>query len=512
MPSQNSYYVTDWLDKRAKFSRDKIALRDTITNRDITYAEWNAQANRAANFLRAWGIGKGDRVAVYSNNRVEYLDVLFACGKIGAVVQNLNWRLTVAELEGIINDAAPVALVYSGEWSANVNLLRAKTPSARHFIALDAPASPDDRAFSECDTYPDTLAAPPDLHPDDLWAIYYTGGTTGLPKGAMVTHGNATWNSINTVMTWGLTADDVSVMHLPLFHTGGLHIFALPLIHVGGTTIICKAFDVEQTFDLIASAGVTVFVGVPTMFLMMQQHPRWEQADFSGLKLIISGGAPCPQPIAEKFWARGVDFKIGYGLTEAPVNNFWLPPEDVRRKPGSAGFPLFHVDMRIVTPDGIECGADEPGELLIRGPHVSPGYWNRPEATAETFVDGWLHTGDLARRDAEGYYTIIGRSKDMFISGGENVYPAEVESVMHAHPAVSDAALIGVPDEKWGEVGRAILVLKPGCQLSEADFLNFLRDRLAKYKLPKSVVIIDRMPKTAIGKTDKKLLAQQYGG
>jgi fatty-acyl-CoA synthase len=207
-----------------------------------------------------------------------------------------------------------------------------------------------------------------------------------------------------------------------------------------------------------------------------------------------------------------VDFKIGYGLTEAPVNNFWLPPEDVRRKPGSVGFPLFHVDMRIVTPEGADCGAGEPGELLIRGPHVSPGYWNRPEATAETFIDGWLHTGDLARRDAEGYYYIIGRSKDMFISGGENVYPAEVESVMYSHPAVSDAALIGVPDEKWGEVGRAVLVLKPGCRLSEADLLAFLRDRLAKYKLPKSVVFIDQMPKTAIGKTDKKFLVREYGG
>jgi fatty-acyl-CoA synthase len=344
--------------------------------------------------------------------------MMFACGKIGVVVQNLNWRLTVAELEVIINDAAPVALVYSGEWAANVVQLRERLASVRHFIALDVPAQPGDLSFSERNHYPDTLTERPGLHPDDPWAIYYTGGTTGLPKGAIVTHGNATWNSINTVMTWSLTADDVSVMHLPLFHTGGLHIFALPLVHVGGTTIICKSFDVDQTFDLIANAGVTLFIGVPTMFLMMQQHPRWEHADFSGTKLVISGGAPCPQPIAEKFWTRGVDFKIGYGLTEAPVNNFWMPPEDVRRKPGSVGFPRVHLDMRIVTPEGTDCGAEEAGELLIRGPHVSPGYWNRAEATAETFVDGWLHTGDLARRDSEGYYTIIGRSKDMFISGG----------------------------------------------------------------------------------------------
>lgn len=512
MELQKSHFVTDWLDKRAKLSPQHIGLIDTVSERSITYREWNAAANRTAGFLRALGVQKGDRVAVYASNCVEYLDILFACGKIGAIQHNLNWRLAVPELRAMIDDATPLVLIYSQDWNAQVNELRAAASSVRHFVALDEPASPHDIAFTRRDDYPDTLSESVDLHPDDAWAIYYTGGTTGLPKGAIMTHSNAAWNSINTITTWGITAETVAPLQLPLFHIGGAHIFCLPAVHVGGTTILCKSFDVEQTFDLIASAGVTHYVAVPTMFLLMQQHPRWDSTDFSHLKLVISGGAPCPIPIVEKFWARGIDFKTGYGLTEAPANNFWLPPNDVRRKPGSVGFPNFHVDMKIVRPDGSMCDVNEPGQLLIRGPHVIPGYWNRPDATAESIVDGWLHTGDLARYDHEGYFYIIGRSKDMLISGGENVYPAEVESVMHSHPAVAEAALIGVPDEKWGEVGRAIVVIEPGQMLTEDELIAFLRERLAKYKIPRSVIFVDALPKTAIGKLDKKVLARKYGG
>ena len=511
MELQKSHFVTDWLDKRAKHSPQRVGLIDTIGGREYTYRAWNAAANRTANFLRALGVQQGDRVSVYASNCTEFLDVLFACGKIGAILHNLNWRLTVAELQGIVADADPLVLIYSDDWNAQVNGLRAAASSVRHFVALGQPAGPHDVAFARRDDYPDTLSERPNQRPDDPWAIYYTGGTTGLPKGAIITHANATWNSVNTVTTWGITAETVALLQLPLFHIGGPHVFCLPAVHTGGTTILCRDFDVDQTFDLIAQAGVTHYMAVPTMFLVMQQHPRWESADFSRLKVVISGGAPCPMPIVEKFWARGIDFKTGYGLTEAPANNFWLPPDDVRRKPGSVGFPTFHVDMKIVRPDGGLCDADEPGELLIRGPHVIPGYWNRPAATAEAIVDGWLHTGDLARCDAEGYFYIIGRSKDMLISGGENVYPAEVESVMHSHPAIAEAALIGVPDEKWGEVGCAIVVTEPGQALTQDELTAFLRERLAKYKVPKTVIFVDALPRTAIGKLDKKALVRRYG-
>lgn len=510
MEAQKSFYVTDPLDRRAKLSPNRVALRDAATGRAITYQMWNARVNQTANYLHSLGVQRGDRVAVLACNSLDYLDVWMACGKIGAILQNLNWRLTVPELEGIITNAAPAVLCYSDDYAANVAALRARVPSVRQFIAFDNALS-GDRHLSERDNQPDTLLHRPDLTPDDPWVICYTGGTTGLPKGAILTHGNMTWNAINTVMSWGLDQNDVAILNAPLFHTGGLNVFTLPLIHAGGTSIVCQAFDAGQVFDLIETGGVTLYFGVPTMFTVMQNHPRWEAADFSRMKLIISGGAPCPLPIFERFWAKGVDFKTGYGLTEAGPNTFWLPAEDVRRKPGAVGFPLLHVDVKTVRADGSTCAANEPGELLIRGAHVTPGYWNNPDATAKAIVDGWLHTGDLAVCDDEGYYTIVGRLKDMIISGGENIYPAEVESIMHMHPAVAEAALIPIPDPKWGEVGRAVVVLRPGEALESEALLTFIGGRLAKYKVPKSVVFVAELPKTGPGKIDKRLLVEQYG-
>jgi len=509
MELQKSFYVTDWLDKRAKLTPERIALHDIQSGREITFAEWNAQANRTANFLRSLGVEKGDRVSVYVCNCIEYLDILFACGKIGAIVHHLNWRLTVFELKGIIADATPEVLIYSQQWQPQVNELRPSLATVCRFIAIGEAAHPEDKLFAEREKHADIFAENPDLHMDDPWGIFYTGGTTGLPKGAIMTHGNMTWNSINTVMSWGITADDAAPLQLPLFHIGGPNIFMLPLVHVGGKTILCREFNVDQTFDLIENGGITHFVGVPTMFVMMQQHQRWQAVDFSHLKLVISGGAPCPLPVMQKFWDKGVDFKMGYGLTEAAGNNFWLPVADVRRKIGSVGFPIFHIDMKVVREDGSACQPNEDGELLIRGPHVTPGYWNKPEATAEIIKDGWLYTGDIARQDEDGYYYIIGRSKDMFISGGENVYPAEVESLMYAHPAVAEAALIGVPNEKWGEVGKAFVVIEKGRTLTATELLDFMRQRVAKYKLPHSIVFIEQLPKTAVGKIDKKVLRAQ---
>lgn len=508
--AQQSHFVTDWLEKRAQLTPERVGLTDTMAGDEVTFADWNARANRTANLLTALGVRSGDLVSVYASNCAEYVDLLFACGKIGAILHNLNWRLTVHELRAILEEARPRVLCYGRDWSAQVDALRPALDWVRHFVALGQP-EPGDVDFAARDTESSELRRRADLTMDHPWDIYYTGGTTGLPKGAVLTHGNLTWNSVNTVTSWGLRSDHSAALQLPFFHIGGPNIFLLPFVHVGGRTVLCRAFDVDQTFDLIDSGAVTHVVGVPTMYVMMQQHARWQSTDFSRLALVISGGAPCPLPVMERFWARGVDFKTGYGLTEASGNNFWLPPADVRRKPGSVGFPLFHIDIRITREDGNDCMPDEPGELLIRGPHVFAGYWNRPDATTATLRSGWLHTGDLARRDAEGYTTIVGRSKDMFISGGENVYPAEVESVLHAHPAVAEAALIAVQHEKWGEVGRAVVVVSQGQQLTAESLLDFLRERLARYKLPQSVVFVAALPRTAIGKIDKLRLAREHG-
>jgi len=505
---QQSHFVADWLDKRARMTPDRLALVDYSTGQETTYREWNERANRTANYLKSLGVTRGDRIAVYASNCSEYLDLFWAAPKLGAILQNLNWRLTVHELTAIVASGEPRLLIYSEDWRVQVDELKTSLTTVEHIIAITSPG-PEERDFAERESMSAEFNEMPDLALDDPWGIFYTGGTTGLPKGAVITHGNITWNSVNTITSWGITGQHKAALQLPFFHIGGPNIFMAPLVHAGGTTILCAGFDPDETFDLVEHSGITHYVGVPTMFQILQSHPRWEHADFSKLELVMSGGAPCPLPVMEKFWERGIDFKMGYGLTEASGNNFWLPPAMVREKVGSVGYPIFHIDMKVVNEDGSECGAGEGGELLIRGPHVMAGYWNNSEATAETIRDGWLHTGDTARVDRDGCYSILGRSKEMFISGGENVYPAEIESVLLAHPAVLEAAVVGVPHEKWGEVGRAFVV--PADGYDEEEVRVFLAERLARYKLPHSIVVVDALPLTAIGKIDKKLLASNEG-
>ena len=500
---QTSHFVTDWLYKRSRLTPEKVALIDYTSGEKTTFAGWNARANQTANYLRSLGVEKGDRVAVYASNRAEYLDLFWAASKIGAILQNLNWRLTVHELKGIVAEGEPDVLVYSEDWRAQVNELKPGCSMVRHWVAMTDPGD-GEKDLAERQNHDTGIEKLPELSMDDPWGIYYTGGTTGLPKGAVLTHGNVTWNSVNTTSSWGVNGNHMAPIQLPFFHIGGPNIFMVPLVHAGGTSILCTGFDPDETFDLVERSGITHYVGVPTMFQMLQEHPRWAGADFSRLEMVASGGAPCPLPIMKKFWDRGVDFKMGYGLTEASGNNFWLPPEKVREKVGSVGYPNFHIDMKTIREDGTTCYANEEGELLIRGPHVIAGYWRNPEATAETIVDGWLHTGDIAVVDEDGCYSILGRSKEMFISGGENVYPAEIESVLLAHPKVQEAAVVGIPHETWGEVGRAFIVVETG--FDEVQLREFLEERLARYKLPRSIVKLDALPLTAIGKIDKKLL------
>ncbi len=504
-----SDYVPDWLAARAALTPDRVGLVDWATGDETTYAAWNARATRTARLLARLGVGKGDLVSVISGNRPEVVDLLFACNKLGAVLHNLNWRLTPHELRPIVAEAAPRALVYGPDHADRADALRDVLGDAP-VVALGDARPGDAARIAERDAEPADALPDPGLVPDDPWAIFYTGGTTGLPKGAVLTHANMAWTSVDTVTGWGLTADDAAPVQLPLFHIGGFNIFLLPLVHVGGRVVLCRGFDADETFDLVARGGITCLMGVPTTFGMLQAHARWAAADFSALRLVISGGAPCPLPVMERFWDRGVPFKTGYGLTEAAGNNFWLPDADVRRKPGSVGHPLFHVGVRIARADGSEAAVDEVGELLIRGPHVMAGYFRRPEATAEALRDGWLWTGDLARRDADGCVWIAGRAKEMFISGGENVYPAEVESALHAHPAVAEAALIAVPDARWGEVGHAFVVPEPGRDFDPDALRAFLADRLAGYKRPHGFTLVDALPTTAIGKLDKTALATRW--
>lgn len=499
----------DWLARRARLSPDRLALVDLAAGgREISYGAWERQANRTAWFLAdRLGVRHGDRVAILARNSVAYLDIWYALGKLGAILQTLSWRLTPHELLPLLREGEPIALLCDAEFAARARTLAASAGIERLVVVDGAADESPILSLEARDAYPDHAPSVRVL-PDDPWLICYTGGTTGTPKGAVLTHANILWNAINTVTSWGLVPDDMTVLNAPLFHTGGLNVLTAPLVYIGGASIVCPDFEVGQLFSLLRDYPVSLLFGVPTMFIEMQRHADWPTTDLAGLRLAISGGAPCPTPLFERFWSRGVPFKSGYGLTEAGPNTFWLPPAEVRNRPGVVGAPLFHIDVDLVAPDGRQCEPGEVGELLIRGPHVFAGYWKRPEESAAVLRDGWLHTGDLARRDEGGFYSIVGRAKEMFISGGENVYPAEIESVLAGHPGVAEVAVVGIPDPVWGEVGCAIVVPSPA-GLDEAALLDYAGSRLARFKIPKRLLIVEALPRTGPGKVDRAALTQQ---
>lgn len=502
-------FFPDPVARRALLSPHAVAFLDA--DRQLSRWTWQAfdeRVTQAARFLAGAGIEQGDRVALLAHNSMEWLELWFACGRLGAVLQALNWRLTPQELEGILKEAEPRIFCYGRELEATVRALEPVNPAHLSVCVRGEPLFPAHLAFSErlgCSTRP----LPPCLvTADDPWVLCYTGGTTGLPKAAVLTHGAMHWNAINTVLSWQLSASDRTFLNAPLFHTGGMNVLTLPLVMVGGTSIVCRSFEPGQVFDMVEQHGITVFFGVPTMFLAMQQHPRWRRFERGALRWVISGGAPCPEPVFEAFEAKDIPFKTGYGLTEAGPNNFWLPDHALRSHRGAVGVPLLHVQACIMDPSGQELPSQEVGELWLKGPHLCKGYYLRPHETFKTFQDGWLKTGDLARRDENGFFWIVGRSKDVIISGGENIYPAEVENVLAAHPAVLEVAVVAQPDAHWGEVGCAVVVLRTAEPNTASALLEFARKRLAKYKVPRSMVITSALPRTGAGKVDKRWLTQ----
>ncbi len=509
-------YIGDWLGKRDLLTPDRLALVDDATGSRYTYRQLNERANRLANQLRhRFQVRKGDRITILAKNRIEYLDVFFATGKLGAILAPLNWRLVARELAYMINDSGPRLLIVGPEFAATAAELRTET-SVDQVIALSGAEPTLAERLGAVDY--DDLVAGGDATPvsetvdmEDPHLILYTSGTTGRPKGAILPHRVLVWNSINTNVGWDLHGDDVSIIHTPFFHTGGINVLTLPIFHVGGTMVLMHEWDPVRCLELIEREGVTVFFAIPTMFQMLLDAPSFATTDFSSVRFFISGGAPCPVPMIRAYQKRDIPFRQGYGLTEVSVNCFTLNPEDAIRKAGSVGRPIFHLDARLVDERGNDVEPGGVGELWLRGPTVCAGYWNKPDATAAAITDGWFHTGDMARVDEEGYYFIVDRKKDLFISGGENVYPAEVEHAIYDHPAVAECAVIGVPDPKWGEVGRALVVTRPGAQLSEAVLIAHCRERLARYKVPKSVVFLDELPRTSSGKVFKPQLRERYG-
>ncbi|MEP0549097.1 MAG: AMP-binding protein [Rhodothermales bacterium] len=487
---------TDWLERWALYAPDRIAIDDLDAGRSVTYAEAARIVHRTARWFRdEHGIAAGERVAVLAPNALEYVLLFFAVQRLGAVLVPVNWRLAPREVAHVVTDAAPALVVVDASFA---DKLDGADVSTVDFAEL--------QARMHDDSLPSDLDVPePDF--DAACMILYTSGTTGAPKGAVLTNRGIFWNSVNTGLRLNLTEADRTAIFAPLFHTGGWHVLTTPVIHHGGTLLL-TGFDPDRVLRLCDERGLTILFGVPTMLAMMHDTPAFAEVSLGSVRYAIVGGEPMPKGLIRAWHAKGVPIRQGYGLTEFGPNVFSLPERDAERKAGSIGFPNFYIDARVVDDGGRELAADEIGELVLRGPAVMAGYWRNPEATAETLRDGWLHTGDLVRRDAEGYFYVVGRKKEMFISGAENVYPAEVEGYLQTHPAVKAVAVVGVPDERWGEVGKAFVVLHDGAALDADALLAFARTGLAKYKVPKHVAFLDALPTSDSGKVLKRALRE----
>jgi fatty-acyl-CoA synthase len=502
-------HLGDWTAYWAQRTPDAPAVVEPSSNRRWSYRILNARANRLAHALQNHGVARGDRVAVLAHNRAEHFEIFFACVKLGALFAPLNWRLASVELDAVLADASPAALIYDANLAATCEKLAVR-PSL--LLAFDAPSAGGKPYGDFLDAGSDQPAGSGQVTLEDPAMVCYTSGTTGRPKGALLSHRQLVYNSLSTELAIGLSRNDTTLVFMPLFHTGGFNCVATPLLHHGGKVVVMPSFDAEKALALSASERVTVQMGVPTIFELLRDAPSFASADLSATRVALCGGAACPLPLIETYRTRGVSFRQGYGLTEVGPNCFSLTEDDAFRKAGSVGWPNFYLEACVVRDDGSECSAGEEGELALGGPMVTLGYFNNPAATADAFRGTSLfHTGDTFRRDDEGYHYVVGRKKEMFISGGENIYPAEVELALAEVPGIAEVCVIGVPDARWGEVGRAVVVPTRGVSLDGAAVLKALDGRLARYKVPRSVVFADGLPRNPGGKILRAEVKTRWG-
>ncbi len=496
-----------WTAERAKSTPERIAVDDRGVR--LTYSTLDTRAENLAQLLLDSGLGIGDRIATLSGNSADHVVLFFACAKAGLVLVPLSWRLSPREIAEQLAKADPALLVVDEEFSsladAALKLMVDPVPTANFgllAIELSVPTPKRD---------PNLEPVRGPVRDDDALLITFTSGTTATPKAPVLTHSNCFWTNLSLSMVANLTSEDVVLSVMPQYHAGGWNIQPLLAWWLGATVILERTFDPGRVLHLITQRKITSMMGVPANYLFLAEHPDFQSADLSTLKHAIVGGAPMPEPLLRLWHSRGVSLTQGYGLTEASPNVLCLADEDARDRVGSAGKPYPHVQVKVVDPaTGEELSGAAKGELLVGGPGVFQGYFRDEEATAQTLRDGWLHTGDLVDRDADGYFRIIDRLKDIFITGGESVAPAEIESVLHGHPGVADVAVIGVPDERWGEVPIGFVVRRKGVPTDEIELSQFCQQQLAKYKVPKRFFWLDSIPRSGSNKVMRRVLEAQY--
>lgn len=491
----------DWSAKWAVYSPEKVAVKEHERDRSLTYGQLNRLANRLVFYLRSvYNLKKGDRVAVLAEFSLEYIIAFSAAQKAGIILVPLNYRLATAEIEYLIQDSAPALLIAEDKFTGILPAVSVPVVSTEHLEALLDPAShlPEDQ-YTELEQ----------VQEDDPVFILYTSGTTGFPKGALYTHKMLFWNSINTAISLIVNTESRTINVMPPFHTGGWNVLVTPFLHHGAYVCLLKKFDAGTALELLQRERCTIFMGVPTILQMIARDPGFEKADFPDMIYLIVGGEPMPIPLIEQWHAKKVPVRQGYGMTEVGPNLTSLHQNDAISKKGSIGRPNFYVQIRIVDENGQDQPpGGAPGELWLRGPMVMPGYWNNPKASAAAFSDDgrWFRTGDELYQDGEGYLFVVDRIKNMYKSGGENVYPAEIERVLIQFPGVAEVAVTGVPDEKWGEVGKAFVVMQKDASFDPQAMSDYCREKLARFKIPKYFQPMESLPKTDSGKINRNQL------
>lgn len=488
------YNDQTWFLKRAQMAPAKLACVDIDSGQQWSYAQFAVLINEWVIRLSNKKLQKGDRVAILAANHPELIAILFACGLKGYIYVPLNFRLTTNELTEIISNCEPTLLITDNTYTHIAHALLVEEN------VLNRQTSLTKNKLSAALQYDSSISV------DSPWMIIYTGGTTGKSKGVQLSYNNVNWNALNTIVSWGLSDSDCTVTYMPLFHTGGLNALSIPILMAGGTVVVGHRFDAEQALREIIEWKATISLFVPTMYQEMIQTKTFNTSEFPNVRAFLSGGAPCPIKIYEKFLSRGLPFKEGYGLSEAGPNNFFIDVELAKIKKGSVGKSMQFVDVVIVSDTGLPCAINEVGELWIRGNHVFTGYWRNDEETNAAMHREWLKTGDLAKMDVDGDYYIVGRKKDMILTGGENVYPLEVEHCLIESNMIKEVAVIGLKDTKWGEMVTAFIALKHPNSYDEKQLIEHCRQYIAGYKIPKRFVVVAELPKTHVGKIDKKRL------